>query len=132
MRGLTASITTVRQIDLVLGELADGRMDWRTLKKLPPWRAVVIARIARLAGIIAAAELADLTAEAIKVGPDGVLRAYRKPRAKQAEPVLEQGPAEEPKPEVPRPEPKPVPIPRVPKSDQPEWTKSGMIQKSVR
>lgn len=125
MRGITASVTTVRQIDQVLAEMADGRMDWRTLKKLPPWRAVVIARIARRAGIIAQAELHDLTEEAISVGPEGELKPYRRKRRSKQAIELEQRLAEEPPPVATAATP---PLPR----DTPEWTQSGMIQKSVR
>jgi hypothetical protein len=74
--GLSLSINTVRELDLVLGSMADGRLHRAALRKLPPWRAVVLARVARRAGLMLQHELDTLIAEAIEVGPDGKLRPY--------------------------------------------------------
>jgi hypothetical protein len=64
---------TVRLIDLVLESMADGRLDRKTLRLLPPWRAVVLARIAHRAHLMPRDELDSLTEEVIRVGVDGVL-----------------------------------------------------------
>lgn len=53
--------------------MADGRLDRATLRKLPPWRAVVLARIAHRAHLMPRAELDQLTAEVERIGVDGIL-----------------------------------------------------------
>lgn len=65
--------STVRLIDLVLESIADGRLDRVSMRKLPPWRAVVLARIAHRAHLMPRDELDGLVAEVIAVGVDGVL-----------------------------------------------------------
>lgn len=64
---------TVRLLDVVLESMADGRLDLSSLRRLPPWRAVVLARIAHRAGLMSRPELGRLVAEATDAGPDGVL-----------------------------------------------------------
>lgn len=95
---------TVRRLDLVLEGLADGRLDLATMRRLPPWRAAVLARIARRAGLMPQQDLDELTEEIVKVGSDGVLD----------------------------PPPAAAPEPDVLCVDGTEWTKAGMIQKSYR
>jgi hypothetical protein len=95
---------TVRLLDSVLEGIADGRLDLATIRRLPPWRAAVLARIARRAGLMAQQDLDELTEEIVKAGSDGVLDP----------------------PPAPAPEPEPQYV------DGTEWTKAGMIQKAYR
>jgi hypothetical protein len=64
---------TVRLVDVVLESMADGRLDRSSLRRLPPWRAAVLARIAYRAGLMSRRELGRLIAEVIEAGPDGSL-----------------------------------------------------------
>lgn len=49
--------------------IADGEpLPPDALRKLPPWRAVMLARIARNAGVVTDLELSILTTEAREVG----------------------------------------------------------------
>lgn len=68
-----ARAETVRLLDVVLEEMADGRLDLASMRRLPPWRAAVVARIARRAGLMPQQDLDKLTEEIVKAGPDGVL-----------------------------------------------------------
>jgi hypothetical protein len=111
---------TVRLIDMVLESMADGRLDRVSLRKLPPWRAVVLARVAHRAHLMPRDELDALTEEVIRVGVDGRLEQY------PSEPV-------EPEPELGWSWLPALPARRAPRLplDAPEWTQRGMIQESV-
>lgn len=62
------------RMDDCLIAIEDGRpVPQASLRALPPWRAVLVARVAAKAGAIADDELARLVAEARRVGGAGRL-----------------------------------------------------------
>jgi hypothetical protein len=98
--------STVRLIDLVLESMADGRLDRVSLRKLPPWRAVVLARVAHRARLMSMDELTKLTSKVIEVGVDGVLDS---PTEADLKVDTEEGPD----------------------VGEIEWTQAGMIREAV-
>lgn len=124
MKGIRPNLIraeTVRLIDVVLESLADGRLDRGALRKLPPWRAVVLARIARRVGAMSQRDLDALTAEVVRVGVDGVLAPLPEPAVL---PDPEYGP---PRLRLAPAKPRPGPAP----PDAPEWTQGGMVKQAV-
>ena len=62
--------------DNVLISITDGKMDHKSLRMLPPWRAVLLARVAHMAGAMSR-ELRDrVVKEARDVGGTGQLRSW--------------------------------------------------------
>lgn len=59
------------------------RIDMAVVRQLPPWRAVMIARIAYKCRVLPRRELDELTREAQLVGGMGTLKPPKVPKAKK-------------------------------------------------
>lgn len=64
--------------DKVLNSISINEIDRVALRELPPWRAVLLARIAYQAKVLPRMELDRLADEARRVGGDGTLRTWEK------------------------------------------------------
>lgn len=62
------------QDDCLISITDDKPLPQRSLRSLPPWRAVLIARVALKAGTISQGEVDSLVEEAKKVGGNGSLK----------------------------------------------------------
>jgi hypothetical protein len=59
--------------DRVLIAISTGKMDFESLRSLPPWRAVLLARVACKAGVMTRADRDALIKEARDIGGNGKL-----------------------------------------------------------
>lgn len=66
--------------DEVLLSITEGHLNHAALRLLPPWRAVILARVALKAGVMYRADCDDLVREAALVGGDGELRPWDRVR----------------------------------------------------
>lgn len=62
-------------MDDVLIGLTDGRLDQAAMRKLPPWRAVLLARVAVKCWLMPALQCEVMVRSAAHVGGNGVLGA---------------------------------------------------------
>jgi hypothetical protein len=80
-----------RRQDVVLIAITDQKMTdraWTALRELPPWRAVLLARVGHLAGAISVRDRDDLVREARLVGGYGALRTWERHKQLLANRVL--------------------------------------------
>lgn len=69
------------QQDDVLISITGGRVNNEVLRQLPPWRAVLFARVAYSAGAMTREELDRLVKEARDKGGKGTLRTWEQEQA---------------------------------------------------
>ena len=65
--------------DRVLIAASDGDLDYRSLTSLPPWRAVLFARVLHKSGLLTDRQLVTLVIEAAHVGGLGRLKVKDAP-----------------------------------------------------
>jgi hypothetical protein len=77
MMAVAADIDIILLMDVVLIAITDHKkIPMDRLRELPPWRAVLMARVAEIAGAMTRAEVDDLVREAREVGGAGHLAAH--------------------------------------------------------